>query len=41
MPADKFRTPCSIGGREPASLEWWTRDYVRHLRHHLEQLARG
>jgi hypothetical protein len=41
LPADKLQTPCSIGGREPASLEWWTRDYVRHLRHHLEQFAAG
>jgi len=41
LPADKLQTSCSIGGREPASLEWWTRDYVRHLRHHLEQLAAG
>jgi hypothetical protein len=23
---------------EPAPLEWWMRDYVRHLRHHLAQL---
>jgi hypothetical protein len=41
LPADQLRTSCCIGDREPASLEWWTRDYVRHLRHHLEQLARS
>ena len=40
VPAEKLQTPCTIGDREPASLEWWMRDYVRHLRHHLEQIAR-
>ncbi|MFB3777767.1 MAG: DinB family protein [Bryobacteraceae bacterium] len=38
MPAGKLPTPCTIGDHEPASLEWWMRDYLRHLRHHLEQL---
>ena len=27
-----------IGDHEPTSLEWWMRDYLRHLKHHLEQL---
>jgi hypothetical protein len=39
VPVEKLQTPCTIGDREPASLEWWTRDYVRHLRHHLEQIT--
>jgi hypothetical protein len=38
VPADKLRTSCVIGGREPAPLEWWMRDYLRHLKHHLGQL---
>ena len=38
VPDQKLNTPCTIGDREPASLEWWMRDYLRHLKHHLEQL---
>ena len=38
VPAGKLQTSCRIGDREPAPLEWWMRDYLRHLRHHLEQL---
>jgi hypothetical protein len=38
VPADKLQTSCVIGGREPAPLEWWMRDYLRHLKHHLGQL---
>lgn len=30
---------CRIGDDAPASLEWWVRDYVRHLRHHLAQIV--
>ena len=40
VPDAKLQTQCIIGDHEPTSLEWWMRDYVRHLRHHLEQLAR-
>lgn len=35
--ADKLGTACTIGG-EPGTLEWWMKDYVRHHRHHLEEL---
>jgi hypothetical protein len=38
VPAEKLQTPCTIGDHEPASLEWWMRDYLRHLRHHLAQI---
>ena len=38
MPPDKLQTPCIIGDHEPSPLEWWMRDYLRHLKHHLEQL---
>lgn len=41
VPAEKLQTPCVIGEGEAAPLEWWIRDYVRHLRHHLEQIERG
>jgi hypothetical protein len=38
VPAEKLQTSCIIGEHEPTSLEWWMRDYLRHLKHHLEQL---
>jgi len=37
VPAEKLQTLCTIGDHEPASLEWWMRDYLRHMKHHLEQ----
>jgi hypothetical protein len=37
-PESKLAVQCVIGRNEPASLEWVMRDYVRHLRHHLEQI---
>jgi hypothetical protein len=39
VPSGKLGTPCIIGDHEPASLEWWMRDYLRHLRHHARQLG--
>ncbi len=41
VPAEKLQTSCLIGEHEAAALEWWIRDYLRHLKHHLEQLAEG
>jgi hypothetical protein len=38
VPPEKLETVCVIGDREPTSLEWWMRDYLRHLKHHLEQI---
>jgi hypothetical protein len=38
VPDEKLGTPCTIGDREPCLLEWWMRDYLRHLTHHLVQL---
>lgn len=40
VPAEKLQTSCIIGDHEPAPLEWWMRDYFRHLKHHLEQMER-
>ena len=37
-PTEKLSTPCVIGDHKPESLEWWMRDYLRHLKHHLAQL---
>jgi hypothetical protein len=41
VPADKLQTPCIIGDREPTPLEWWMHDYLRHLKHHVQQIERG
>lgn len=41
VPPDRLGTRCLIGDNEPATLEWWMRDYVRHLRHHLDQILNG
>jgi hypothetical protein len=34
----RLATPCRIGASQPLTLEFIVRDYVRHLRHHLEQI---
>lgn len=39
--AARLATPCIIGDREAKPLEWWMRDYLRHLRHHLAQIELG
>jgi hypothetical protein len=39
VPAEKLQTPCTIGDYEAVQLEWWMRDYLRHLRHHLTHIA--
>ena len=42
VPPAKLSTPCAAGGEQDAKpLEWWIRDYVRHLKHHLEQIEGG
>jgi len=38
---ERLQTRCIIGDNEPASLEWWMRDYLRHLKHHLAQIVAG
>jgi hypothetical protein len=38
IPAPALETPCRIGGSERMNLEYIVRDYVRHLRHHLQQI---
>jgi hypothetical protein len=39
-PPEKLATRCVIGDTEPRTLEWWMRDYLCHLRHHIEQIER-
>jgi hypothetical protein len=41
VPAAKLGTPCAAGEEEAKPLEWWIRDYVRHMKHHVEQIERG
>jgi hypothetical protein len=38
IPPEKLAVPCRIGGRDPVSLADLVADYLRHLRHHLEQI---
>lgn len=38
IPAERLLTPCRLGDGQPVTLELVARDYVRHLRHHLEQI---
>ena len=38
VPADRLNTKCVIGDDDPVTLEWLMSDYVRHLRHHLNQI---
>jgi hypothetical protein len=40
LPADRRETECRIGDNEPVTLAWLMTDYVRHLRHHLDQIDR-
>ena len=42
VPAAKLGTPCAAGeAEEKKPLEWWILDYVRHMKHHLDQIERG
>jgi hypothetical protein len=41
VPAEKLHTPCVIGDGQPVTLEWVMKDYVRHLKHHVDQIERG
>jgi hypothetical protein len=41
LPPEKRQTPCTIGDRPPAPLEWWMQDYLHHLKHHLGQIEHG
>ena len=35
---EKYGTSCNIGKEQPVTLEWLVKDYVRHLKHHLNQI---
>jgi hypothetical protein len=37
-PEERMRNICYIGDGEPVSLEFLIKDYVRHLKHHIDQI---
>ena len=39
LPNGLNNTPCNIGEDKPVSLEFVITDYLRHLRHHVEQIT--
>ena len=41
LPVAARSVECRIGDQEPVSLAWLIEDYIRHLDHHLAQLARA
>jgi hypothetical protein len=38
VPEDRRRHLCRIGGADPVTLEFVMEDYVRHLKHHMQQV---
>ncbi|MBN1999245.1 DinB family protein [candidate division KSB1 bacterium] len=38
LPKNVLQNPCNIGRESPVTMEWVIRDYLRHLRHHLEKI---
>lgn len=38
IPGEAAVHRCEIGGGEPVTLDFLVTDYVRHLRHHLDQI---
>jgi hypothetical protein len=39
IPEDRRDVSCKIGANPPVTLVFVAQDYVRHLRHHLEQVG--
>ncbi len=38
IPEAAYSSPCNIGKEEPVPLEFFIRDYLRHLLHHVDQI---
>jgi hypothetical protein len=38
LPQETLGNPCNIGKESPVTLEFVIDDYLRHLRHHVEQI---
>lgn len=43
MPVENYDRPCNTGKATPAnhSLQWLAADYVKHMKHHLNQIIEG
>ena len=39
LPEDKLSASCRIGDGAPVTLEFLVKDYLGHLKHHLEQIG--
>jgi hypothetical protein len=39
MPGKALQNPCNIGKDEPVTLEFVIKDYLRHLRHHIDTIV--
>ncbi len=40
LPDQAASAPCNIGKAEPVTLDFIVKDYLRHLRHHLDKIFR-
>ena len=40
IPLEALCSPCNIGKADPVTLEFVIKDYLRHLRHHLDTLLK-
>jgi DinB superfamily len=38
MPEDKLSVSCTVGNGDPVTLGFIVEDYVKHLKHHLDQI---
>ena len=38
IPANRYEALCVVEEKNPVTLEFLVRDYVRHLKHHLDQV---
>jgi hypothetical protein len=41
VPKDRLANVCKIGDDDPVTLEFLMVDYVRHLKHHVDQILAG
>jgi hypothetical protein len=41
VPEAKLQTPCTIGDDKPETLEFVMKDYLAHMKHHLEQIEQA
>ena len=41
LPEEVLSAPCNIGKEGPVTLEFVIKDYLRHLRHHVEVILEG